>query len=154
MDGSIELSMKERKGYLRTFCPARADRRSALASPTLVAAVTETRSHGPVVGHLKRLTTIKRRMYGRAGFRLLRAQLVYANEVIRHRLEPPRRKRADVFTLRLLHLPYNDAEFAAMREVPHRIDPRSLLGRATPFQRETREPVSNRTRQYQVPGHS
>ena len=54
----------------------------------------------------------------------------------------------------LLHLQYNDAEPAPMRNVKNGFDPRSLLGRGTLFQRETREPVSNRTRQYQVPGHS
>ena len=38
------------------------------------AAVTETWSNGPVEGHVNRLKTIKRQMYGRAGFRLLRAR--------------------------------------------------------------------------------
>ena len=37
------------------------------------AAVTETWSNGPVEGHVNRLKTIKRQMYGRAGFALLRA---------------------------------------------------------------------------------
>jgi transposase len=39
-------------------------------------AVTEPWSNGPVEGHVNRLKTIKRQMYGRAGFRLLRARVV------------------------------------------------------------------------------
>jgi transposase len=42
------------------------------------AAVTETWSNGPVEGHVNRLKTIKRQMYGRAGFVLLRARVVNA----------------------------------------------------------------------------
>src|SRR5262249_8006610 len=38
------------------------------------AAVTERWSNGPVEGHVNRLKTIKRQMYGRAGFVLLRAR--------------------------------------------------------------------------------
>ena len=41
-------------------------------------AVTETWRNGPVEGHVNRLKTIKRQMYGRAGFRLLRARIVNA----------------------------------------------------------------------------
>jgi transposase len=37
-------------------------------------AVTETWSNGPVEGHVNRLKMIKRHMYGRAGFRLLKAR--------------------------------------------------------------------------------
>ena len=40
------------------------------------AAVTETWSNGPVEGHVNRLKTIKRQMYGRAGFVLLRARVL------------------------------------------------------------------------------
>ncbi len=40
------------------------------------AAVTERWSNGPVEGHVNRLKTIKRQMYGRAGFTLLRARVV------------------------------------------------------------------------------
>jgi transposase len=40
------------------------------------AAVTEEWSNGPVEGHVNRLKTIKRQMYGRAGFVLLRARVV------------------------------------------------------------------------------
>jgi transposase len=40
--------------------------------------VTETWSNGPVEGHVNRLKTIKRQMYGRAGFSLLRARIVNA----------------------------------------------------------------------------
>jgi transposase len=40
------------------------------------AAVTDRWSNGPVEGHVNRLKTIKRQMYGRAGFTLLRARVV------------------------------------------------------------------------------
>jgi len=40
------------------------------------AAVTERWSNGPVEGHVNRLKTIKRQMYGRAGFVLLRARVL------------------------------------------------------------------------------
>ena len=40
------------------------------------AAVTERWSNGPVEGHINRLKTIKRQMYGRAGIELLRARLL------------------------------------------------------------------------------
>jgi transposase len=33
-------------------------------------------SNGPVEGHINRLKTLKREMYGRAGFELLRARLL------------------------------------------------------------------------------
>jgi transposase len=42
------------------------------------AAVTQTWSNGPVEGHVNRLKTIKRQMYGRAGFVLLRARVLDA----------------------------------------------------------------------------
>jgi transposase len=42
------------------------------------AAVSERWSNGPVEGHVNRLKTIKRQMYGRAGFVLLRARVVNA----------------------------------------------------------------------------
>jgi transposase len=42
------------------------------------AAVTVTWSNGPVEGHVNRLKTIKRQMYGRAGFVLLRARVLNA----------------------------------------------------------------------------
>jgi transposase len=42
------------------------------------AAVTETWSNSPVEGHVNRLKTIKRQMYGRAGFVLLKARVVNA----------------------------------------------------------------------------
>jgi transposase len=42
------------------------------------AAVTEAWSNGPVEGHVNRLKTIKRQMYGRAGFVLLRARVLNA----------------------------------------------------------------------------
>jgi transposase len=40
------------------------------------AAVTTRWSNGPVEGHVNRLKTIKRQMYGRAGFTLLKARVV------------------------------------------------------------------------------
>ena len=40
------------------------------------AAVTQRWSKGPVEGHVNRLKTIKRQMYGRAGFVLLRARVL------------------------------------------------------------------------------
>jgi len=42
------------------------------------AAVTQPWSNGPVEGHVNRLKTVKRQMYGRAGFILLRARVVRA----------------------------------------------------------------------------
>jgi transposase len=44
----------------------------------VTAAVKESWSNGPVEGHVNRLKTIKRQMYGRAGFTLLRARVVHA----------------------------------------------------------------------------
>ncbi len=40
------------------------------------AAVTEPWRNGPVEGHVNRLKTLKRQMYGRAGVELLRARLI------------------------------------------------------------------------------
>jgi transposase len=40
------------------------------------AAVTERWSNGPVEGHVNRLKTLKRQMYGQAGVELLRARLI------------------------------------------------------------------------------
>jgi transposase len=42
------------------------------------AAMTTSWSNGPVEGHVNRLKTIKRQMYGRAGFALLKARVVNA----------------------------------------------------------------------------
>jgi transposase len=42
------------------------------------AAVATSWSNGPVEGHVNRLKAIKRQMYGRAGFRLLRARVIHA----------------------------------------------------------------------------
>ena len=44
----------------------------------VLAAVTEHWSNGPGEGHVNRLKTIKRQMYGRAGFVLLRARVLHA----------------------------------------------------------------------------
>uniref|UniRef100_UPI0036F3C19F transposase n=1 Tax=Thalassoroseus pseudoceratinae TaxID=2713176 RepID=UPI0036F3C19F len=42
------------------------------------AAFDEPWSSGPVEGHINRLKTIKRQMYGRAGLALLRARMIRA----------------------------------------------------------------------------
>jgi transposase len=44
------------------------------------AAITTRWSNGPVEGHVNRLKTIKRQMYGRAGFALLKARVVTKRE--------------------------------------------------------------------------
>jgi len=44
----------------------------------VLAAVTQRWSNGPVEGHINRLKTVKRQMYGRAGFVLLRARVINA----------------------------------------------------------------------------
>jgi transposase len=44
----------------------------------VLAAVTQRWSNGPVEGHINRLKTVKRQMYGRAGFVLLRARVLNA----------------------------------------------------------------------------
>jgi transposase len=41
-------------------------------------AMTESWSNGPVEGHVNRLKAIKRQMFGRAGFALLRARVIHA----------------------------------------------------------------------------
>jgi transposase len=43
---------------------------------TVKAALTEKWSNGPVEGQINRLKTIKRRMYGRAGFKLLKKRVL------------------------------------------------------------------------------
>ena len=44
----------------------------------VVAAMTTPWSTSPVEGHINRLKTIKRSMYGRAGFGLLRSRVLQA----------------------------------------------------------------------------
>jgi len=47
------------------------------ASPFVsLRAVEQKWSNGPVEGHINRLKTLKRQMYGRAGFELLRARVL------------------------------------------------------------------------------
>jgi transposase len=48
------------------------------AEAAVAAALTERWSNGPVEGHVNRLKTIKRQMYGRAGFPSLRARVLHA----------------------------------------------------------------------------
>jgi transposase len=50
------------------------------------AAVTEQWSTGPVEGHVNRLKTIKRQIYGRAGVELLRARLLPEPSSAEHQL--------------------------------------------------------------------
>jgi transposase len=58
---------------LRSFAASLRQDESAVA-----AALTERWSNGPVEGHVNRLKMIKRQMYERAGFRLLRARVLHA----------------------------------------------------------------------------
>jgi transposase len=44
----------------------------------VLAAVTQRWSNGPMEGHINRLKTVKRQMYGRAGFVLLKARVLIA----------------------------------------------------------------------------
>jgi transposase len=50
-----------------------------LDEAAVAAALTERWSNGPVEGQVNRLKTIKRQMYGRAGFELLRARVRHAD---------------------------------------------------------------------------
>jgi transposase len=49
-----------------------------LDEAAVAAAMTERWSNGPVEGRVNRLKTIKRQMYGRAGFELLRTRVRHA----------------------------------------------------------------------------
>jgi transposase len=51
-------------------------RRSKQDQSAVEAAVEQSWSNGPVGGHINRLKTLKRQMYGRAGFELLRARVL------------------------------------------------------------------------------
>jgi transposase len=44
----------------------------------VLAAMTQQWSNGPVEGHINRLKTVKRKVYGRAGFVLPRARVLNA----------------------------------------------------------------------------
>jgi len=46
--------------------------------PSMAAALEYPWSNGPVEGHVNRLKTIKRQMYGRANFDLLKARVLHA----------------------------------------------------------------------------
>jgi transposase len=63
-------------------CPSPEIRRFAQGirrdEAAVLAAVTQQWSNGPVEGHINRLKIVKRQMYGRAGFILLRARILYA----------------------------------------------------------------------------
>jgi transposase len=56
---------------LRTQTERRAD---AFLAVTL--AITSRWNNGPMEGHINRLKTIKRQMYGRAGFELLKSRVL------------------------------------------------------------------------------
>jgi len=60
-------------GELRSFAAGLRQDEAAVS-----AALTDSWSNGPVEGHVNRLKTIKRQMYGRAGFKLLRARVLWA----------------------------------------------------------------------------
>ena len=60
-------------GELRSFASGLRQDEAAVS-----AALTEAWSNGPVEGQVNRLKTIKRQMYGRAGFKLLRARVLRA----------------------------------------------------------------------------
>jgi transposase len=60
-------------GELRSFAAGLRQDEAAVS-----AALTESWSNGPVEGQVNRLKTIKRQMYGRAGFDLLRARVLRA----------------------------------------------------------------------------
>lgn len=69
---SVWLTKAEGSGVseLRTFAKSLREDEAAVS-----AALTEAWSNGPVEGQVNRLKTIKRSMYGRAGWRLLRARV-------------------------------------------------------------------------------
>jgi transposase len=66
------LAKAEGAGFpeMRSFAASLRQDEAAVA-----AALTETWSNGPVEGHVNRLKLIKRTMYGRAGWQLLRARV-------------------------------------------------------------------------------
>jgi transposase len=87
-DGFAALIRKQSRGTLSDWltlgeastCPevrrfAEGIRRDEAA---VLAAVSVPRSNGPVEGHVNRLKMLKRQMYGRAGFVLLRARVLNA----------------------------------------------------------------------------
>jgi transposase len=69
------LAAVERSGCeeLRSFAAGLRQDEAAVS-----AALSDPWSNGPVEGHVNRLKTIKRQMYGRAGFALLRARVLKA----------------------------------------------------------------------------
>lgn len=87
-DGFADLVRKQSTGTLSEWLtrgeasPEPALRRFAGGirsdEASVQAAVTQRWSNGPVEGHVNRLKTIKRQMYGRAGFVLLRARVLDA----------------------------------------------------------------------------
>jgi transposase len=91
LDLAIEFGLLIRKKATRTFAEwlesaetsASPDLRSFAAGlradeAAVRAAIETSWSNGPVEGHVNRLKTIKRQMYGRAGMQLLRARALHA----------------------------------------------------------------------------
>ena len=66
MEGALKTGIHALERFVRTL-------KQDLSA--VEAAVTEPWSNGPVEGHINRLKTLKRQMYGRAGVELLRARL-------------------------------------------------------------------------------
>jgi transposase len=67
MEGALKTGIHALERFVRTL-------KQDLSA--VEAAVTEPWSNGPVEGHINRLKTLKRQMYGRAGVELLRARLL------------------------------------------------------------------------------
>jgi transposase len=66
---AAETTAAEMRGFVGGICQDKA---------AVQAGLTEAWSNGPVEGHVNRLKVIKRTMYGRAGFALLRARVLHA----------------------------------------------------------------------------
>jgi hypothetical protein len=170
MDGSIELSMQERKGYLRTFRPSRKAgglvlsmltgepwRRprwqAAFARPKSVASETETSCIWLAEGPATRSKTSGK-------YESTWLSLTEAVDRLRRRRSAgidPHQPASN----RRTSSPYDCFIFSIMPpNLPRSRKCRnpSIRGRCSerrlPCQRETCEPGSNRTRQYQVPGQS
>jgi hypothetical protein len=91
------------------------------------AAVEQTWSNGPVEGHINRLKTLQRQMYGRAGFELLRARVLplrllpactkFEEELNNEKRHPYRaRQRMNATFLRALHPQAQGGQFAHTNE--------------------------------------
>ncbi len=73
------LSVWLAKADRSEFAEMRGFARGLRQDEAAVAATLEEKwSNGPVEGHVNRLKAIKRQMFGRAGFELLRARVLHA----------------------------------------------------------------------------